>query len=69
MRKRSDISNQLGALVDMVSEIYKERNEALEEVDRLNVIIHKAIELLKNNISNNSVELRVEAIEILRGKK
>ena len=69
MRKRSDISNQLGALVDMVSEIYKERNEALEEVDRLNVIIHKTIELLKNNISNNSVELRVEAIEILRGKK
>ena len=69
MRKRSDISNQLGALVDMVSEIYKERNEALVEVDRLNVIIHKTIELLKNNISNNSVELRVEAIEILRGKK
>ena len=69
MRKRSDISNQLGSLVDMVSEIYKERNEALVEVDRLNVIIHKTIELLKNNISNNSVELRVEAIEILRGKK
>lgn len=80
--QKKEILDRVGNMVDMVGTLYDEREklkgnlltcsrdlkETENELIDKNFRIAKALTLLKNNIGNNSMELRIEAINILEGK-
>ena len=81
IKSREEITKQCGELIDTIGELFDEkikyerkfceesrkRKEAEKELAEANFKLEKAVMLLKNNIGNNAMELRVEAIKILEG--
>ena len=82
LKSREEITKQCGELIDTIGEIFddkikyerkfceeaRKRKESETELAEANFRIEKALTLLKNNIGNNAIELRVETIKILEGK-
>lgn len=82
MLSKQEIMDQVNDMVNLIDKLCNEKEtnwrkfcnearkhrETQQELAEANFRIEKVLTLLKNNIGNNSMELRVEVIKILEGK-